>query len=127
MPAPPLTTVVHKPSRNYFVVKCANLEAFSLAEGRRSFDVDVVVLWFPPARVDRAPPSTNRQAKSTVAFASIDHAFPPHRLAISTAGKLSSEPCVLLSLSLFRGRRRISRTNRPKPEGFSANYHRLSE
>jgi hypothetical protein len=85
------------------------LEPFSIAEGCLRFAVNVVVLRFPPVRVDRAPPSTNRWTESTSTFAFVDRTYPPPHLAISTAGKPSPKSRVLPSLSLcvcvFWGRR----------------------
>jgi hypothetical protein len=101
---PPTVQTKHLPN---FTVEPRNW-SLSLKLGRApSTTVDVTPPQFPPVHVDRASPSVTIRAKRIVEFAFVDLAYPPPRLALSVAGKPSSEPRLLslslsLSLSLLR-------------------------
>jgi hypothetical protein len=72
----------------------------STSEKAPSTSVDTVIPRFPPAHVDRAPPSINRRAESTIEFAFVHRTCLPTHLANSTTGKPVTELHALLSLSL---------------------------
>jgi hypothetical protein len=94
---PPTVQTKHLPN---FTVEPRNW-SLSLKLGRApSTTVDVTPPQFPPVHVDRASPSVTIRAKRIVEFAFVDLAYPPPRLALSVAGKPSSEPRLLSSLSL---------------------------
>jgi hypothetical protein len=93
----------------------------------RSTTVDAVVPLFLPACVDRAPSSTIHKAEGTIKFVVNRRYSVTPALTHLATGKPAAEPRSCLSLSLFRGRRWISRAIMPKPRCFPVKCHRLSE
>jgi hypothetical protein len=85
---PPLTKP--SPAITSFL-RARTLVSFSRAEGRWSFAVNVDVLRFPPARLDRAPPSMTRRAKDTIEVCRRPPLLPNLRLVHFVAGKSSTE------------------------------------
>jgi hypothetical protein len=94
---PPLTKP--SPAITSFL-RARTLESFPRAEGRWSFAVNVVVLRFPPARLDRAPPSMTRRAKDAIEVRRRPLLLPNLHLVHLVAGKSSTEHA-FSSLPLF--------------------------